>query len=196
MAKPTKKAKKRKTKKTVETTPQLGLRVIYGGNSIVTREANPDDEWSKDDTSTTWGVDRLVLSNNYPDVTACFPVKTGDDVYLVYAVYSTGDSFSHSEDGSINFIDVFKTRKKAQKAAQDIRGHANWYRDMNERWSPLTAKERKVAEKLYENSYHVDVVREDGTQLNVYTGWNGYFESLSYVEVVGLTVGAEKPSRY
>lgn len=192
------KTKKRKDKKAVERAPEVGLCVLHDGYQEVTQEADPNNEWDRGSTSTSWTVGGIVLASkkDMPDLTACFPVKAGDTVHVVFAVYSSGDSFGQDEHGNIEFIDVYKTAAKAARAAKAVRGHANWYRDINDRWSPMTAKERRLAEKTYDNLYHVDVVREDGSQKNIYASWNGYFESLSYVEVATFVVDANKRSRF
>lgn len=182
----------RRTKKMVkEIVADIGLTVHHNRHSEVTYEANPDDEWSRDSTTSSHSVDGISLASEYPDVTACFPVKDGDTIYLLYAVYSTGDSFGHDENSSIAYIDVFKTYEKAEKAAKDIRMHANWFKGVHGFVVP--SKEEK---KKYASDYQVDIKRENGKTMDVFAGWNGYFESLSYVQVESFVVGPHKRGRY
>ena len=126
-------AKPKTNKQAVKRVPETGLKVCYDEYCEVTREA-VRDEWDRDDTASTWSVGGLRLTEDYPDVSACFPIKAGDIVYLLYVVYSTGDSFGHSEDGSISFVDVFKTHAKAVTAANTIREHSNWYCQLHPRY--------------------------------------------------------------
>jgi hypothetical protein len=190
------KAKKKVDKKAQDELKETGLKVSHEVYCITTRERNPDDRWSGEDTSSTHSVDGLSLAKEWPDVTAPFFVKPGDVVYLLFAVYSSGDSFSHHENGSIIYIDVFKTHAKAEKAAQTIREHANWYKGLHSRWEPMTNKQRKALAKKYKSEHSVEIVRENGKKIDVYANWNGYFESLSYIEVSSCTVDAVGRGRY
>lgn len=189
---------KTKVKKRVkkEALKPMGLKVVYDSYSKVTRKRDTSQEYSGEDTTTSWSIGGLVLTDDYPDLVPSFPVKADDDVYLVYLVYSSGDSFSHNEDGRISFIDVYKTRDKADFAASCIREHNSWYKDMHEHWKPMTAKERKALSKKYKSEYSIDLVREDGSINPERAGWNGFFEQLSYIEVARFVVDANKRSRF
>jgi hypothetical protein len=189
-------ARKRTKKVEAEKPVETGLDVFYSEYSDVTQAADPEDAWSRDSTRSSWDVHGIALSDKYPEVTACFPVADGDTVYLLYAIYSTGDSFGHDEDGRISFIEVFKTLEKAETAAKAIREHCDWYTGMHNRWTPMSAKDRKAVQKKYSSEYTVSIVRENGEKMDVHASWNGYFESLSYVEVASFVVGANKRQRY
>lgn len=173
---------------------EIGLKVMHEGFSEETSEVDPDDRWSRASTSTSWSVDGIALEKEYPDVTACFPVVKGDGVYLVYVVYSTGDTFGHDENSTIVFVDLFLDEKKADVAASTIREHS----DAGSRLSEyrLTAKERQRLVGKYKDRFSVDIVRENGKTMSVHAGWNGYFESLSYVEVAHFVVDTNKRKRY
>jgi hypothetical protein len=184
-------------KKTKETRkPEVGLKVDHEIYTDVTRERDPTDKWSGEDTTSSHSVNGLSVSTEYPDVTACFPVEAGDTVFLVFAVYSTGDSFSHHEDGQIVFVDVFETFDVAEQAAKALRAHNDWYKKLHERWTPMTTQERKELAKQYKSEYTAQIFREDGSAMDVHVGWNGYFERLSYIEVKQLNVNAMSRGRY
>jgi len=189
MAKRAKRVKK-------EAPKPMGLKVLHDRHVEVTRERDETDRWSGEDTTSSWTVNGLVKTDDYPDLVPCFAVETGDAVYLVYLVYSTGDSFSHSENGCINFVDVFKTREKAEHVAQCIREHNSWYKGMHENWKPMTAEQRKTLGKKYNSEYTIELVREDGSINSESAGWNGYFDHLSYIEVTEFVVDANKRSRF
>jgi hypothetical protein len=189
----------KRSKRAKEQAPEpVGLKVLHDRYVEVTREHDPDDRWSGEDTSSTWEVSGIVLRapKDYPDLVPCFLVEAGDEVHLVYLVYSTGDSFSHSEDGCISFIDVYKTREKAEHAAKCVREHHSWYRGMHDYCVPMSAKQRKALGKKYKSEYTVDLVREDGSINSEHAGWNGYFDRLSYIEVTEFVVDANKRSRF
>lgn len=189
-------AKRTKRVKKVEEPKPVGLKVLHDRHIEVTRERDETDRWSGEDTTSSWTVNGLVLTTDYPDMIPCFPVQPDDDVYLVYLVHSTGDSFSHSENGCISFIDVYKTHEKAEQAAKCIREHNSWYKGVHENWTPMTAKQRKTLSKKYKSEYTVDLFREDGSINSEHASWNGYFDRLSYIEATGFVVDANKRSRF
>lgn len=145
-------------------------------------------------TNTSHTVEGLELVDRYPDVTCCFPVVEGDDVYLVYVIYSTGDSFGHDTDSSIVFIDVFQNKEKAEATAQLIRKHADWYLEKNARWARLDQK--KKDQPSFKDSYSLEYIRENGKKNTLSTSWNGYFESLSSVVVEKFTINSKYLKRF
>lgn len=186
----------KKKKVVVEETFETGLKIRTSQYGDITQAADPEDSWSRDSTHTSWTVEAVEPEPKYPDVTACFPVPEGTTVYLLYLVYSTGDSFGHDEDGRIAFVDVWTTREKAEAAATIVREHADWYKGVNTRWSPMTKEERLKYEKKFDNAYQVTVIRENGEPLQTYASWNGYFESVSYIEVASFVVNQNARKRY
>lgn len=162
----------RKTKATLPSLPTAAedppkyLRLDVSSRRVVTRERDPDDEWSGEDTSTSWTVEGITLldKDEYNALPADFPVEVGDTVYVVYAVYSTGDSFSHDENGEFETVCFFKTREKAHAAA------------------------RAVSQRTAGESYQMTFETESGAKISRYCPWDGYFERLSYVEVESFEV--------
>lgn len=180
----------RRKKETVEDSiKEVGFRVNVDHYTDITDECGQDEEWCRDSTTSSWTVNGLEIEEKYPDVTACFPVASGDQCYLVYAVHSTGDSFGHDENSQITYVDLFSTSEKAHAAAKVIQDHASWYRQVNNQYSRKNVTE---LENKYEQTYGVNITRENGNILLVDTGWNGYFESLSYVEVINLVIDGRR----
>ena len=141
--------------------------VNYKKNTIVTREKDPNERWDADDTSSSYEILGLVLSSNdcsflSERVDIDFEVKAGDQYYLLYAVYSTGSSFGKAEDGCIEFIDLYKTEEKANLAYDKV------------------CKEAKTSV--------ISIPTEGGNTHDLYVPWNGYFESLSYVELKPISL--------
>lgn len=169
-------------------TPETGLKVhsrcftvnLGGGD-------DSDERFSRDDDlDSSWTVEGLEIRSRYPDVTVPAIVAPGDTVYLVYVVYSTGDSLSRHYNGSMTYIDCFTTAAKAEAAANRIRDHDEWA----SRGTGASRSKRgiKTDNCDFSEKRTVDIVREDGTLLSVYASWNGYFESLSYVECQPFTI--------
>lgn len=147
------------------------LRVNSECDRYVTREARSDDEWDRDDTATDWNFRNVYIvdENSSWDLVLPFDVKQGDDVWVVAAVYSTGDSFGHDRGYCVEYIDGFLDKHKARDCARAIEATQKSFDDR-------TDKEAKW-------------IREDGTEGKLdYVPWNGYFESLDEVHCVYLEV--------
>ena len=148
----------------------IKLGVHVDSHVTTTRERDTDDSWDRGSTSTTWYVNSIALprklENEYksggPRDTIDYEgeVNLGDEMYLLYAVYSTGDSFGHDADGMIDFISVHKDPAVAQYNHDQLNGASGT----------------------------VKLKSDDGTEWNYYVPWNGYFESLSYINVDSFNV--------
>lgn len=161
------------------------INIISKKSTYVTREAT-QDKWDRDDTSSDWAVNGIELvpeEHGSADLYAKFPVKINKTYWLVYAIYSTGDSFGRDENGSLEEIEIYEDETMAWDCAREIRKHADMYSAI-ERSYRLKMKKPKDFD-----SYTVKVIGGDGKEMEVHTPWNGYFESLSYVEVIPVTVG-------
>lgn len=126
-------------------------------HTYTTREADPDDGWSRDSTAASLNVTGIRRSEakGYRDITVPFEVKPGQHYFLVWADYNTGDSFGN-DDNQYEFIDLFADFDKAkacQKAAEDS------------------------------NGYGMKHIRGDGTEMETHVPWHGYFESLNGINV-------------
>lgn len=151
-------------------------------NTQVVRTADTTDEWDKDDTetiTTVLGVETEETTREnemYCDIAVPFKVVSGKDYYLVFVVYSTGDSFSH-EDGVVNYIDLFETREKAEKLAQIIQEHYS-YCSNEQRWQD----KKKKPPKGY-SEFSLQYLNEEGQQMTLGVPWTGYFERLQGINV-------------
>src|SRR5579859_4611035 len=107
-------------KKNLSVNKSTIIYVSYDSHEESTRDPSSDDSWDRGDTYTSHEVTGLSLSENpgsrQDTLPVDFPVKAGDALHLLYAVYSTGDSFGHDENGGIEFILIYKTPEKAEKA--------------------------------------------------------------------------------
>lgn len=137
----------------------------------VSREARGDDSWDRGDTKTYWYVNgiELVEDDKYMCVKNYLDAKVGDRIFVVYAVYSTGDSFGNDEDKNLEFINVFSCREDANACAE------------------ILSNARETATYVLSNGERVSYG---------YIPWSGYFERLSYIEVEEFTVGGAKKRWY
>jgi hypothetical protein len=130
-------------------------------------------------TTTHWTVEGLKLlgtedhSYGYrvrETVDVNWEPKKGQLYHLLYAVYSTGDSFGHDNGRCFEAIGVYKSRNVAEENEKRLR-------------------EGKPSKKAPIYGTHVMLKMEGTTKLHPYNRpWDGYFESLDYLEVRSLVL--------
>jgi hypothetical protein len=141
------------------------LEVIAQSFNHSSREPDHYSEWDRGTTWTDWTVSGIRLAARYPDITVDFQVKPGEVVHLIYATYSTGDSFGRDENGRIDYILVHKNRELAEKNVELLRAKTN--KDQN---------------------YTVNLTTDTGIVIPYYVPWLGYFQSLTDVYVEAFLV--------
>ena len=136
----------------------------------VTRERDPTDRWSGEDTDTSHSVKSfyIVDDDDYCDISVAFDIDDGRDYYLLYVIYSTGDSFNHNE-GQIVFIDLFETKEMAEKNRQCIVEHNK--------------------DKVGKLTYSVLLQLEDRRVYQFRVPWQGYFERLTEICIDCIRTG-------
>ena len=152
------------------------LRVDHDRHTHVTRSAASDDRWDRDDTSSSHSVTgmHIVGDDAYFDVTVPDEVLPGEHLWLVWAVYSTGDSFGHDDAYNIEFVSAHRDEDTARHNA-----------------GMLGSVPRDAS---YGHRVKVLLDRR-GTTMEYTVPWLGYFESLDYVEVGRFMVSPEKGQR-
>ena len=146
------------------------LRVNYNKDTWVTREAT-EPEWDRDDTDTSWSFEHveIVKEKDSWDLAVPFDVEAGDTVYVVAAIYSTGDSFGHDDRDCCEYVDVFLDEAKAQACINAVDAARKSRSDNTEKG--------------------LTWIREDGSEGKLdYVPWNGYFECLDEVRCETLEV--------
>jgi len=178
-------------------TKYFNVEIIDSNQTNVTRERDPDDEWSRDDLqhyTTITGVRTANSGTNYMyDVVVPFEIIPEKDYYLVYVEYSTGDSFHH-EKGLVRYIDLFETREKAEKLAKQIKEHYDLSSNNPEiRWNKKPYKPPKNY-----SEWQFTYLNEEDKEVVCQVSWTGYFESLSSVNVkkVGYVAGRDELIQY
>lgn len=146
------------------------LYVEYSTNTWVSRPRNSDDQWDRDDTVSEHTMKYISIAgdNSYPTITYPGVVEPGDKVYLVYAVYSTGDSFGHDESRCLELVSVHKNLDIAEWNYKQIVGSEN-------------------------DNYNTQLTlsQDNGLSWSMSPPWCGYFERLTYAKVCGFTVKPE-----
>jgi hypothetical protein len=133
-------------------------------HSYVTTAADPEDSWSADSTHTDHFINGFTMSGNSGLPVGFTPVAD-KDYFLVYALYTTGDSFS-SHSGELEYIGLYQSAEFAYNIKQKLESH----------------------DDAGETRYNIDLTTEDGREYTLCIPWIGYFESLDSitVEVVRL----------
>lgn len=132
------------------------IEVDYTRDVYVTIKRDPEDSWSRDSTAaniTVHGI-KLVKNAQYRDITVPFDVDINKSYILLWADYNTGDSFG-SDRNLTEFIDLFETVEAAEAA-------------------------RKALETATGDAQYT---REDGSVVQMYVPWHGYFESLNSINL-------------
>jgi hypothetical protein len=139
--------------------------ILFDVYRYVTKEADPDNRWSGEDTDANVSfksVHRHMPKNtsSYEEMYPCFPMEYDKTYFVVWAEFSTGDSFSNS-GGHYEVIDVFLDESLAEKCA-----HNAEHEMKEENWLKFYTYERQNGE----------VIRQS-------CPWAGYFNSLDDVRV-------------
>jgi len=91
--------------------------VDFKASTYATNEADPDDAWSRESTSTDWEMpdDYTVLSaDRYGAIPLTFMPEEGKDYFMVYYIWSTGDSFGNDESSNCEIHGIYKTEEEAK----------------------------------------------------------------------------------
>jgi hypothetical protein len=133
------------------------IRIIDEVDIEITRAAT-EDQWDDNDTYTNHSIKGFVLDDSYGDLYLSSKPEANKDYFLLYALYSTGDSF-HYEDNVIAFIDLYKTQEDAL-VVKDI-----------------LSKSKEYSAKVKDN---------EGNILTYNCPWLGYFERLRSLEIESI----------
>lgn len=123
--------------------------------------------WS---ASSSHSIDTVVLkTTEYPDITSSIDFQMGDIAFVVWAVWSSGDSFGHESGASSEALGIFKDAK----AAFELKNF--------------------IESKKWNDDHTLDFKTSDGQQIKSnWVGWSGYFESLDYVEITTVLVNEKE----
>ncbi len=126
-------------------------------------------DWSESYSSSVTGAYRIGDDDEAPYDSETFIVPDdAAEVFVVYMIYSTGDSFGHA-DGKIDIIHCTSNEEAADKLV------------------------KLITDKPDE--YTIKFTDDFGREISLYNRGAGYFESITYVEVERYTVGNGKSQR-
>lgn len=124
-----------------------------------------------------------IFQHERGDIVTDINLQVGDMAYLVYVVWSSGDSFGQDRGKYLTAIHLFDTSEKAKACADAIEAHERLYK-----------KTRYGGNKYPKgfNPHSVNFIGNDGTDMTESAGWNGYFEHIDYVQVDRVTLLSER----
>lgn len=96
--------------------------IQFKGHTEITRER---DRWNGEDTCTCWTVpDFFTLSDKggYSAEPLPFEPEKGKDYWIVYAIWSTGDSFSRLDRNSCECFGIYETYEEAETRVNFLKG--------------------------------------------------------------------------
>ena len=135
------------------------LYVIHESYTYQTREPT-DDDWDRGDSCTDHIVRGLRIGEDSNHLNLD-DVSVGDKVWLVYAIYSTGDSFGYDQNERIEFFTVHRDEQVARYNAKALEGFDS--------------------DADYNRHDKFFLSLDDGSQFQTVPPWCGYFESLTAV---------------
>ncbi len=136
-----------------------------------TSEPDPDDRWDRASTQTDHSIVGFNAApeteEKYYDLVIPYEPQYNEEYFLLYAVYSTGDSFGHDEGAGIEYIGFYRENQLdvAQENQRNIEQH-------------LRSKD--------DDSYSLKLKSPEGKEFDQHAPWVGYFESLDLVEIVSI----------
>lgn len=120
-------------------------------------------EWSEDTQHDIQGF-RVVEEGKYHDLVVAFNPDKDRGYFLLYVLYSSGDSFGHSS-GNICIVGLYEDEAIAEENAKRIV-------EQNERYK-----------KSHDELFSVHLKDESGMEFKFHAVWNGYFEHIEDVVV-------------
>jgi hypothetical protein len=146
------------------------LKVLYDVYTTNMGGYDPDDRWTRDSTDADTTINGLIIVDKYFDTVCQDDISDGDQVGLLWATYSTGDSFGN-DGGQCEFIQVLPLTKMhiLSQNAETI----------------MSANESKSY-----SSSSVKLLDAYGETYTLGCPWYGYFENLQSVDIKVLTVGS------
>ena len=151
----------------------MDFEVIKQSHSYVTEQGSRDDEWDRDNTAEEHYIEGVAISSNRRfqtvDGTVSFDLVPEKTYFLLYGIYSTGDSFGYDE-GRIDFIDLYESLSFAVEMRDRVEAHATTD-GVKYKWDDAS-------------QYYVTLLSEKtGKEYKYAVPWNGCFERLSYLEI-------------
>jgi hypothetical protein len=157
------------------------VEVIKNCTEFVTRERNAQDSWDRGDTSTDWTIHGIKSSRASYDLIVPFDVKFGKRYHLLYAIYSTGDSFGHNERACFEAIGVYEDTAESLAMAFENKRRIEGHYYVYGRSAQFLPDPPSVED--YPEQFSITLLNSKGEEFKMHVPWCGYFESLEELEI-------------
>ena len=124
----------------------------------------PYGEWGSD---SDWQFSRVSKTDEYPDVASVLDISVGEECYVVWVQWGSGDSFGHGSGAYAEALGVFKDKESAGQLAEAAENLCNY-----------------GLGKYTEKGMGYKITTKDGqTFQDGFCSWRGYFDCLEKVEI-------------
>jgi len=133
-------------------------------NHISEREEAEWGSWSSDNS---WDFRGVSKGGEYPDIASSLDIPAGEDCFVVWVQWSSGDSFGHSSGAYAEPIGIFKSIAAAHELADAVENLHNF-----------------ECGKMQKNGDGYIIDTSDGQHFeDNFCSWRGYFESVDCVAI-------------
>ena len=119
-------------------------------------------EWASNEAYGSWSAEysnsfiRISKADRLPDITSSIDVSTGDKCIVVWAEWSSGDSFGSSSRSNVEPLAIFTDEVSAEVFVQILK---------------------------HTRKYSKRIITPDNQDHNINCGWVGYFEALDDIHI-------------
>ena len=125
-------------------------------DQICTDSYHADEEWGDWSSYNSNYFKQVTKTDVYPDITSSLDIKEGELCFVVWAEWSSGDSFGTAHDGNAEALAIFTDVKSAKEFQEKV---------------------------LNSEGYSVNFTTPDGQIHDVLCPWTGYFETLTDIHI-------------
>jgi hypothetical protein len=152
----------------------IWLKVTDNSWTEVTRERNPNSRWDADDDYTSHNFTGLTIAGDHGDVPVNFPVAIDDVLFVICAIYDSGNSFGTQRGAYTEFVSAHKDMKIAKENLNRLEDWAKAIEAGQNKWS--------------NGGFRVKIVQDDGTEMDYMPPWGSMFSGLESLEIEALIV--------
>ena len=94
-------------------------------NSICTESYRSEEEWGSWSSQYSNYFEDVTKTDTYPDITSSLDIKEGELCFVVWAEWSSGDSFGRGENSNTEALAIFKDIDSAKMFKKKLRVSQN-----------------------------------------------------------------------
>ena len=130
-------------------------------NSICTESYRSEEEWGSWSSQYSNYFEDVTKTDTYPDITSSLDIKEGELCFVVWAEWSSGDSFGTAYDGNTEALAIFTDVQSVKEFKEKV---------------------------LNNGEYSIKFTTSDGQIHDVRCPWTGYFETLTGIHIEQTTI--------